>query len=153
MSGALDHEPPITPNAIEDEQAGAVTRRIVLTGAAAATAIATVPAALDTPARAHSVDPNSREHMVLFVLLSSALTGIAANNFFFQLYGDPRDLHSFPTRRSSDPVALGADYRLGKQAMTQVRQAGTRLQATPDRKSTRLNSSHPVISYAVFCLK
>src|SRR6202012_6293979 len=24
---------------------------------------------------------------------------------------------------------------------------------TPDRKSTRLNSSHTVISYAVFCLK
>src|SRR5256885_10259356 len=31
---------------------------------------------------------------------------------------------------------------------------GTRRQATmPDRKSTRLNSSHLVISYAVFCLK
>src|SRR5256885_2877628 len=26
-------------------------------------------------------------------------------------------------------------------------------QYTPDRKSTRLNSSHLVISYAVFCLK
>src|SRR5260221_813579 len=26
-------------------------------------------------------------------------------------------------------------------------------QGTPDRKSTRLNSSHTVISYAVFCLK
>ena len=26
-------------------------------------------------------------------------------------------------------------------------------QTTPDRKSTRLNSSHLVISYAVFCLK
>src|SRR5476649_435394 len=25
--------------------------------------------------------------------------------------------------------------------------------ASTDRKSTRLNSSHPVISYAVFCLK
>src|SRR5436190_14283407 len=25
--------------------------------------------------------------------------------------------------------------------------------STPDRKSTRLNSSHTVISYAVFCLK
>src|SRR5438876_3321213 len=25
--------------------------------------------------------------------------------------------------------------------------------ALPDRKSTRLNSSHPSISYAVFCLK
>src|SRR6202012_6302580 len=28
-----------------------------------------------------------------------------------------------------------------------------RLPRTPDRKSTRLNSSHTVISYAVFCLK
>src|SRR5260221_9208442 len=28
-----------------------------------------------------------------------------------------------------------------------------RLQARRDRKSTRLNSSHTVISYAVFCLK
>src|SRR5260221_8416414 len=27
------------------------------------------------------------------------------------------------------------------------------LAALPDRKSTRLNSSHTVISYAVFCLK
>src|SRR5256885_11887581 len=27
------------------------------------------------------------------------------------------------------------------------------LQVRPDRKSTRLNSSHLVISYAVFCLK
>src|SRR5256885_12656787 len=27
------------------------------------------------------------------------------------------------------------------------------LSAAPDRKSTRLNSSHLVISYAVFCLK
>src|SRR5437588_7323819 len=27
------------------------------------------------------------------------------------------------------------------------------LQGRPDRKSTRLNSSHTVISYAVFCLK
>src|SRR5260221_1529525 len=29
----------------------------------------------------------------------------------------------------------------------------TRGASTPDRKSTRLNSSHTVISYAVFCLK
>src|SRR5438876_5627671 len=27
------------------------------------------------------------------------------------------------------------------------------LRRSPDRKSTRLNSSHPSISYAVFCLK
>src|SRR5438876_1107545 len=36
-----------------------------------------------------------------------------------------------------------------------VRQADIREEdcTTPDRKSTRLNSSHPSISYAVFCLK
>src|SRR5438876_3843922 len=31
--------------------------------------------------------------------------------------------------------------------------AGIRRRDPPDRKSTRLNSSHPSISYAVFCLK
>src|SRR5256885_10711658 len=31
--------------------------------------------------------------------------------------------------------------------------ANAHLEATKDRKSTRLNSSHLVISYAVFCLK
>src|SRR5206468_12660083 len=31
--------------------------------------------------------------------------------------------------------------------------AGARDHAPPDRKSTRLNSSHDQISYAVFCLK
>src|SRR5256885_3161008 len=31
--------------------------------------------------------------------------------------------------------------------------SGLRYSCTPDRKSTRLNSSHLVISYAVFCLK
>src|SRR3712207_7260605 len=31
--------------------------------------------------------------------------------------------------------------------------ASSRTSSTPDRKSTRLNSSHANISYAVFCLK
>src|SRR3712207_8454084 len=34
-----------------------------------------------------------------------------------------------------------------------VVEVGRRLQRLPDRKSTRLNSSHANISYAVFCLK
>src|SRR2546426_4798637 len=34
-----------------------------------------------------------------------------------------------------------------------VRHLIARLGLSPDRKSTRLNSSHLVISYAVFCLK
>src|SRR5690606_40523807 len=78
-------------------------------------------------------------------------------------YGDPRHLHSFPTRRSSDldqiftpritthdphPVAVkqnvGVFVSEGEPASEDVME---------DRKSTRLNSSHVKISYAVFCLK
>src|SRR5574344_2423586 len=36
---------------------------------------------------------------------------------------------------------------------TTTARLGTMIMASPDRKSTRLNSSHQIISYAVFCLK
>src|SRR5688500_19290288 len=81
------------------------------------------------------------------------------------------DLHSFPTRRSSDlggrDMAAGLlrflvgaiEHRrqlLGDRVVIDGDEVGHR--AIPgrdreDRKSTRLNSSHLVISYAVFCLK
>src|SRR5688500_20051078 len=80
--------------------------------------------------------------------------------------------HSFPTRRSSDlllaPVFPHAimERTLPTASATirevAVRTGGVRagqiiFAAEPadgvDRKSTRLNSSHLVISYAVFCLK
>src|SRR2546426_9216136 len=47
---------------------------------------------------------------------------------------------------SSGAVALGADALKMKSSTASLRQK-------QDRKSTRLNSSHLVISYAVFCLK
>src|SRR5438094_3100707 len=67
---------------------------------------------------------------------------------FFKCSADPRDLHSFPTRRSSDLMwsQLGSP---GALEFGQQFAAGR----APDRKSTRLNSSHRTISYAVFCLK
>src|SRR5690348_18114778 len=88
-------------------------------------------------------------------------------------YGDHRDLHSFPTRRSSDlrarlPRAHPRPWPLRHDACEVAhedhagRLRGPRILAAqgvderrsdPDRKSTRLNSSHPSISYAVFCLK
>src|SRR5258708_27440902 len=46
------------------------------------------------------------------------------------------------------PHDVGTRIKHGK-ARDVVRQLG----ATGDRKSTRLNSSHQIISYAVFCLK
>src|SRR5699024_12803694 len=79
-------------------------------------------------------------------------------------------LHSFPTRRSSDLAygsAMYAGEATGKiehkttapatEAAKRWQGWGTALKPAfepiVDRKSTRLNSSHVSISYAVFCLK
>src|SRR5437870_10258884 len=83
-------------------------------------------------------------------------------------YAGHPDLHSFPTRRSSDltgtvpmhiseksnwhclsPVPWKTTEILVPVTTLDVLLATCRL----DRKSTRLNSSHVAISYAVFCLK
>src|SRR5438552_14565129 len=89
-------------------------------------------------------------------------------NFLFQSYADHRDLHSFPTRRSSDlrtNVVLTEhlehrgsghprDHARGRGSEHEGRQDEVGGAASSgDRKSTRLNSSHQIISYAVFCLK
>src|SRR5690606_42063502 len=86
----------------------------------------------------------------------------------------PRHLHSFPTRRSSDLERLQLrDFRCFESADLEFDPSLTwivgpnasgktsLLEAiyflghgrSLDRKSTRLNSSHVKISYAVFCLK
>src|SRR5699024_12739528 len=83
---------------------------------------------------------------------------------FLSRASDLPDLHSFPTRRSSDlrrlhgPAflygvrdPLQQDGRLHRQ-LPSVHEH-PEVYARPDRKSTRLNSSHVSISYAVFCLK
>src|SRR5438128_5647963 len=82
------------------------------------------------------------------------LTVILPIIVFFCYYVIHQYLHSFPTRRSSDlvgeqarelPAVIQEDHGSGAPAAP----------ADPgkDRKSTRLNSSHGSISYAVFCLK
>src|SRR5207253_9724425 len=98
----------------------------------------------------------------------------------FYTYRTPRYPHSFPTRRSSDLRRLGRVHdtgvdRVRPDAMDLLprgavvhtpeldRAAPSALELDDheqllavlgaDRKSTRLNSSHVAISYAVFCLK
>src|SRR5690606_41044801 len=82
----------------------------------------------------------------------------------YSRYAHPRDLHSFPTRRSSD-LRCGAeavDRGAGRadRGGNFLRTSGapgdlikSEENTKGDRKSTRLNSSHVKISYAVFCLK
>src|SRR5439155_21678202 len=101
--------------------------------------------------------------------------------FFFEYHYHLRDLHSFPTRRSSDLI-LGkradlcrfghccshklrdprhrdvrrrqlAELVLGRRQVLFRVERHQSTSSARDRKSTRLNSSHVAISYAVFCLK
>src|SRR5438445_7783340 len=86
---------------------------------------------------------------------------------FLTFPADPPHLHSFPTRRSSD-LGREAHRAIGLQQVDAgqlVAEARVKLadhvpgkcdwihRRGQDRKSTRLNSSHANISYAVFCLK
>src|SRR6266498_1012831 len=84
---------------------------------------------------------------------SGARRGELAALFFFYCYGHHRDLHSFPTRRSSDLAQrpASANFRL-RIASSQDSAGLARFKLASfasDRKSTRLNSSHVRISYAV----
>src|SRR5438094_7813479 len=100
---------------------------------------------------------SASQHLVMS--LSSPYVSVP-DTFFCYRFARDRDLHSFPTRRSSDRRKAHRD-RSRDLAAPNGRQprwppygrgSGSR-RARGDRKSTRLNSSHRTISYAVFCLK
>src|SRR5205085_10891825 len=105
-------------------------------------------------------------------------TSATSTSSFFATSGDPRDLPSFPTRRSSDlDVSGDVTHRhrvarveracavdvdglrgdvgapLGLEGLAVLLGGLLGHWGSLDRKSTRLNSSHSQISYAVFCLK
>src|SRR5699024_12773336 len=79
----------------------------------------------------------------------------------FQPSAAPRLLPSFPTRRSSDLLDASQVQQQGNEPGGDAEEPGQRRadgeheapRPHGDRKSTRLNSSHVSISYAVFCLK
>src|SRR5207244_10711854 len=73
--------------------------------------------------------------------------------FFFNGFVAHRDLHSFPTRRSSDLARLLGEHEHHLVARVDPGVVVVVVARRGDRKSTRLNSSHQIISYAVFCLK
>src|SRR5690348_18151251 len=71
------------------------------------------------------------------------LTAVEGGEKSADLAGDLGDNLGLAARIGGAGVAGGAVVQAGKLHAPAVR----------DRKSTRLNSSHPSISYAVFCLK
>src|SRR5699024_12347445 len=100
----------------------------------------------------------SRSVIIVFLVVS----------FFVSPLAYTSNLQSFPTRRSSDLCSFGdahftevnftdtdltsADF--SRSNLVECNFSGSLLNGTDlDRKSTRLNSSHVSISYAVFCLK
>src|SRR5690606_39288471 len=106
------------------------------------------------------------DHFLVDFSLASLLRLYSSSFFFFACSGAHRDLPSFPTRRSSDlhrPHLVGCgrpQQRLSLGNRHLLALASPHLQLClliqplhADRKSTRLNSSHVKISYAVFCLK
>src|SRR6266480_5759504 len=78
--------------------------------------------------------------------------------FFFLMIRRPPRSTLFPyttlfrSRPRADPRVRRQD-RDGETGHRQLRRARAVLRDRRDRKSTRLNSSHMSISYAVFCLK
>src|SRR2546429_3504454 len=74
--------------------------------------------------------------------------------FFFLMIRRPPRSTLFPTRRSSDLWAwVPGRFWYVPLGLCIARQTTAYLHTPADRKSTRLNSSHGYISYAVFCLK
>src|SRR2546430_12617096 len=72
--------------------------------------------------------------------------------FFLMIRRPPRStLFPYTTLFRSVPVRGGPAHTASCLAYPRCRRGGTRYRE--DRKSTRLNSSHSQISYAVFCLK
>src|SRR5256885_12520834 len=63
----------------------------------------------------------------------------------------PAQAHELARLQAAELAACGAHHQLFAAHAAAQHQVGA--QVFEDRKSTRLNSSHLVISYAVFCLK
>src|SRR2546430_10659526 len=68
----------------------------------------------------------------------------------------PLDAAKIPAREIAAEIAMMGEDQDGKRRHVcrgQRRAIASRISVRGDRKSTRLNSSHSQISYAVFCLK
>jgi hypothetical protein len=86
---------------------GEFSRRKVLAGAVATTAVAAI-GPIDGPANAQGLDPNSKPDMMAFLLLSAALTGIHVANLAPEFAQDKTDI--MKSDPGVDPINVKNDY-------------------------------------------
>src|SRR2546426_4938693 len=84
----------------------------------------------------------------------SGVAFISVNTDAQALMNNKADVKVQIGKKLTRGLGAGARPEIGRQAIEENRDEVLHaLQGAEDRKSTRLNSSHLVISYAVFCLK
>src|SRR5207244_12057795 len=97
--------------------------------------------------------------LYLIQLLSMSSTPVLSLFFFFLLIRRPPRSTLFPyttlfrSKRNADGQGEVRGSRIAQRGSGERRRGCRRNPKPRDRKSTRLNSSHQIISYAVFCLK
>src|SRR5690242_20858852 len=94
---------------------------------------------------------------------SASLTAYVAKNY--AIVDACRSANQFTHSSLKNRIVIGSKFIINSpffkfyeladryEVYTSLQRAIEMIEATPDRKSTRLNSSHMSISYAVFCLK
>jgi hypothetical protein len=106
MSTSGHHERSQTgPHAPDERQGGEVSRRTMLAGAVATAA--TVGAS-DIPAYARGANPDLREDMMAFLVLSTALTGIHVGNLAPEFAQNKTNL--LGSDPGTDPINVKNDY-------------------------------------------
>src|SRR3989442_14161537 len=89
----------------------------------------------------------------LYILYNNDVLFLLIVLFFFLMIRRPPRSTLFPYTTLFRSVQIEPDSPYGVSLASATASASSRNGRTEDRKSTRLNSSHVRISYAVFCLK
>jgi hypothetical protein len=110
MKTSPNHEPgAIALGATEDEQRRELSRRTVLGGAMAATAVAAA-GPINSSAYGASGDPDSKPDMMAFLVLSQALTGIQIVNLAPEFATDKNKPGILNADPGTDPINVKNDY-------------------------------------------
>jgi hypothetical protein len=99
----------IAPGATEDEQRWDLSRRKMLAGTMAATAVAAA-APINSSAYGASANPDSNPDMMAFLVLSQALTGIQIVNLAPEFASDKNKPGVLNADPGTDPINVKNDY-------------------------------------------